>query len=144
CRKRREGAGRLHGESLAQARPCPQTRRRGRRAGGRYLPRTYGGRRGAGPPGHTRRGRWFDVIASVRGTLVEASAARVVVEVGGVGYLLFSPDSTLRALPAMGEEVHLHVHTHVREDAIQLFGFASQAEMRLFETVVGVGGIGPR
>lgn len=84
------------------------------------------------------------MIARLKGALVEAGPEGVIVDVNGVGYRLYSPDSTLGALPLPGEEVTLHVHTHVREDAIHLYGFGSKAELRLFETVLGVGGIGPR
>ena len=84
------------------------------------------------------------MIARLRGALVEAGPEGVVVDVNGVGYRLFAPDSTLSALPLPGEEVTLYVHTYVREDAIQLYGFGSKAELRLFETVLGVDGVGPR
>lgn len=84
------------------------------------------------------------MIARLQGQIIEVNSADVILDVNGVGYRLFVPESTARSCPAVGEGMCLHVHTHVREDAIHLFGFATKAELRLFETVVGVGGIGPR
>ncbi len=68
----------------------------------------------------------------------------MVVEVQGVGYVVQVPIPTLAGLPEEGSEVFLHIHTHVREDALSLFGFASEAEKRIFVTLLGVSGIGPK
>jgi len=84
------------------------------------------------------------VIARLRGTLQERTPERVVVDVQGVGYDLRVPLSTYGSLPAVGEEVRLLVHTHVREDAISLFGFQTPRERTLFEKLIGVSGVGPR
>jgi Holliday junction DNA helicase RuvA len=84
------------------------------------------------------------VIARLSGTLQERTPERVVVDVQGVGYELKVPLSTFGSLPAVGEEVRLLVHTHVREDAISLFGFRTQGERTLFERMIGVSGVGPR
>jgi Holliday junction DNA helicase RuvA len=84
------------------------------------------------------------VIARLEGLLVEKSPTRVVVDVGGVGYAVAIPLSTFERLPDEGKVVALHVHTHVREDALQLFGFASVAERTLFEILIQASRVGPR
>jgi len=84
------------------------------------------------------------MIARLRGILEEKSPDRIVLDVKGVGYDLRVPLSTYGALPELGTEVRLLVHTHVRDDAISLFGFASSRERFLFEKMIGVNGIGPR
>ncbi len=84
------------------------------------------------------------MIAQIRGRLASKEPHRVVVDVNGVGYQLFIPLSTFYQLPEVSAEVFLHTHTHVREDAIQLFGFHTRDEQALFELLQGVAGIGPR
>ncbi|HKY33414.1 MAG TPA: Holliday junction branch migration protein RuvA [Candidatus Polarisedimenticolia bacterium] len=84
------------------------------------------------------------MIARLTGRLVEREPHQVVVEVAGVGYRISTPLSTFCALPAEGTEVTLRIHTHVREDAIALFGFATRLEQELFERLIDVNGIGPR
>jgi Holliday junction DNA helicase RuvA len=84
------------------------------------------------------------VIARLEGLLLEKSPTRLVVDVGGVGYALAIPLSTFERLPDEGKLVALHVHTHVREDALQLFGFASVAERTLFEILIQASRVGPR
>ncbi len=84
------------------------------------------------------------MIAQIRGRLVAKEPHRVVVDVNGVGYLVFIPLSTYYQLPDVTGEVTLHTYTHVREDALQLFGFHSLDERSLFELLQGVSGIGPR
>jgi Holliday junction DNA helicase RuvA len=84
------------------------------------------------------------MIAQLRGRLVGKEPHRVVVDVGGVGYLVWIPLSTFYQLPEVPAEVLLHTHTHVREDALQLFGFHTRDEQALFELLQGVAGIGPR
>lgn len=84
------------------------------------------------------------MIAWLRGRLLEKHPTRVIVETGGVGYELHVPLSSFSAIGEPGGEIALRVHTHVREDAIQLFGFATPLELSLFERLVGVSGIGPR
>ncbi len=84
------------------------------------------------------------MIALLRGTLIEKHPNQAIVDAGGVGYDLTIPVSTYTGLPETGTEVRLRVHTHVREDAIALFGFSSADEKTLFEKLIGVSGIGPK
>jgi Holliday junction DNA helicase RuvA len=84
------------------------------------------------------------MIGSLRGTLLDRPApGEVLIEVGGVGYLASVPGPTFGSLGPIGSEVFLHVHTHVREDAIVLFGFAHADERRCFEALLGAHGVGP-
>ena len=84
------------------------------------------------------------MIGSLRGVLLDRPApGEVIVEVGGVGYRASVTTSLLAGLGAPGSEVFLHVHTHVREDAIVLYGFAHADERRCFEALIGAHGVGP-
>ena len=84
------------------------------------------------------------MIARLKGTLAEKSPSRIVVDVGGVGYDLQVPLSTFYGLGDAGTPVALRVHTHVREDVIALFGFATALEHDLFERLISINGIGPK
>ena len=84
------------------------------------------------------------MIAHLRGTLLEKHPNQAVVETGGVGYDVAIPISTYSALPETGREVRLRIHTHVREEALQLFGFATAEEKMLFEKLISVSSIGPK
>jgi len=84
------------------------------------------------------------MIASLKGTLTLKSTTALVVEVQGIGYHVFVPLSTYYRLPEEKEQVQLHIHTHVREDALQLFGFLSTREKALFLLLTGVSGVGPK
>jgi Holliday junction DNA helicase RuvA len=84
------------------------------------------------------------MIAHLRGTLLEKHPNLVIVDTGGVGYEVTIPVSAYSSLPATGAEVQLHIHTHVREDALLLFGFVSAADKALFEKLIAVSGIGPK
>jgi Holliday junction DNA helicase RuvA len=84
------------------------------------------------------------VIARLTGTLLEKRGDGAVVDVGGIGYLVHVSLQSMARLPAEGGEVRLRTYTHVREDALQLFGFATEEEERLFLLLIGVSGIGPR
>jgi Holliday junction DNA helicase RuvA len=84
------------------------------------------------------------VIAGLEGVLREKRPTRAVVAVGGVGYEVLVSLSTFAALPDEGKTVSLRIHTHVREDAIQLFGFHTELERALFEQLIRVSGVGPR
>ncbi len=86
------------------------------------------------------------MIAFLRGTVIEKQPQRLIVDVNGIGYEVLVPLSTYfdAAEPGSGATVSLHVHTHVREDALQLFGFASRLELDLFTRLIGISGIGPR
>jgi holliday junction DNA helicase RuvA len=84
------------------------------------------------------------VIGSLRGVLIDRPGpGEVIVEVPGVGYRASVPTSVVGTLGGIGSEVFLHVHTHVREDAIVLFGFAHGDERRCFEALLGAHGVGP-
>jgi holliday junction DNA helicase RuvA len=83
------------------------------------------------------------VIAILRGTLLEKHPNQAIVEAGGVGYDVTIPVSTFTRLPDSGVEVRLRIYTHVREDALALYGFLTQDEKALFEKLIGVSGIGP-
>jgi Holliday junction DNA helicase RuvA len=83
------------------------------------------------------------MIAFLRGKLLEKHPNQVIVDTAGVGYDVMIPVSTFSALPDAGAEVALRIHTHVREDALALFGFLTQQEKTLFEKLISVSGIGP-
>lgn len=84
------------------------------------------------------------MIAHLAGTLLEKHVQRLVVDVGGVGYDVQVPLSTFYAVGEPGARVTLRVHTHVREDALQLFGFVTALELSLFQRLIAVSGIGPK
>lgn len=84
------------------------------------------------------------MIGRLRGRLLEKRPTELVVEVAGTGYEASIPVSTYAQLPRVGEEVTLITHLHVREDLLQLYAFASAAERRLFRTLIGVSGVGPK
>jgi Holliday junction DNA helicase RuvA len=83
------------------------------------------------------------MIALLRGDLAYKSIDHVIIDTGGVGYRVFIPLSTFYALPDVGE-VRLLVHTHVREDTLLLFGFATLPEKEMFALLIGISGIGPK
>src|SRR5262249_54603685 len=138
--------------------------RRRRRAGRRDLPRPRRPRlRGvAAPARQARRTRGRDcrtagplardlladlqagVIAHLRGRIFDKHPNRIVVDVNGVGYEVFVPLSTFYGLGDPGADLSLRIHTHVREDAFTLYGFATLLEQELFERLIGVSGIGPK
>jgi Holliday junction DNA helicase RuvA len=84
------------------------------------------------------------MIAHLRGKLLAKHPNQVVVEAGGVGYEVNISVPTFSELPANGSEVALHIHTHVREDLLALYGFLRPAEKQLFEKLITVSGIGPK
>ena len=84
------------------------------------------------------------MISQLTGRLVEKNASSCVVDVSGVGYEVFIPLSTLDQLPDIGETVTLTIHTHVREDILQLFGFADRHERTVFRQLIGISGVGPK
>jgi Holliday junction DNA helicase RuvA len=84
------------------------------------------------------------MIGRLEGVLREKQPTRVLVDVGGVGYEIQVPLSTFAALPDAGKVVALRIHTHVREDAFQLFGFASSVERRVFELLLTASRVGPK
>ena len=84
------------------------------------------------------------MIAHLRGRIFEKHPNRLVLDVNGVGYDVFVPLSTFYGLGEPGAETSLRIHTHVREDALVLYGFATLLEQELFERLIGVSGIGPK
>jgi holliday junction DNA helicase RuvA len=84
------------------------------------------------------------MIGSLRGRIFAKAPPQLTVEVGGVGYELEAPMSTFFHLPALGAEVHLLTHLVVREDAHVLYGFGTEAERRLFRSLIRVSGVGPK
>jgi holliday junction DNA helicase RuvA len=84
------------------------------------------------------------MIAHLRGRLLAKHPNQAVVETGGVGYDVTISVPTFSDLPGIGSEVALHIHTHVREDLIALYGFLRPAEKQLFEKLITVSGIGPK
>lgn len=83
------------------------------------------------------------MIAHLSGTLAERSPTRAVIDVGGVGYAATISLSTYERLPPAGEQARLLTHTYVREDRLELFGFAEEQELTMFQLLIGVSGIGP-
>lgn len=84
------------------------------------------------------------MIAFLRGTVLEKTPNRIIVETGGVGYDVAVPLSTFYTAGDPGAAIALRIHTHVREDQLALYGFATPAELAIFERLIGVSGIGPR
>jgi Holliday junction DNA helicase RuvA len=84
------------------------------------------------------------MFALITGKLAHKSASEVIVDVGGIGYQVYIPLSTFYELPDTGDNVSFHIHTHVKEDAIQLFGFRSHEEKSIFQLMIQVSGIGPK
>ena len=84
------------------------------------------------------------MIASLKGELIQKSPDRIIVDVNGVGYEVFLSSASLQKMPAAGEEVFVHIHTSVREDALTLFGFAEAEEKEMFLLLINVSGVGPK
>jgi len=84
------------------------------------------------------------VIAQIRGTLAHKLPGEVIVDVGGVGYQVFIPLNVFYRLPDVGDSISLYIHTHLREDALQLFGFEAAEEKQVFLLLNSVSGIGPK
>ncbi|HAJ27464.1 MAG TPA: Holliday junction branch migration protein RuvA [Syntrophus sp. (in: bacteria)] len=84
------------------------------------------------------------MIARISGTLVYKSVQAITLDAHGIGYRVFVPLTTFYELPEMGQPITLHIHTHVKEDAINLFGFHTLEERNMFQVMISVSGIGPR
>jgi len=84
------------------------------------------------------------MIAFLKGNLLKKTTETLIIDNGGIGYEVIVPLSTFYALPEEGEEVSLHIYTHVREDAFILFGFKTALEKYIFRLLISVSGIGPR
>ncbi|HEX4104587.1 MAG TPA: Holliday junction branch migration protein RuvA [Candidatus Paceibacterota bacterium] len=84
------------------------------------------------------------MLYSAAGKLASKSGKFIVLEVGGLGLKIATSEGTLKSLPAAGAAVKLFCHLHVREDALDLYGFASEGELNFFEMLISVSGVGPR
>ena len=84
------------------------------------------------------------MIASLHGRLESLGSDWAIINVGGIGFQVYMPTSTLSTLGTIGEEVQLYTHLHLREDNATLYGFASADELRLFQTLIAVSGLGPK
>ncbi len=84
------------------------------------------------------------MIGRLRGTLASVGPERIIVDVGGVGYEVAVPTRAVAELPALGDEVVLHTHLHVREDALALHGFPTERELATFRLLIAAPGIGPK
>ncbi|MBI4682935.1 MAG: Holliday junction branch migration protein RuvA [Nitrospirae bacterium] len=84
------------------------------------------------------------MIASLRGIIQSKKPDGIIVDVSGIGYHVNIPLCSLSNIPEPGEKVFLHTYTHVREDALQLFGFLLEEERKVFTTLLGISGIGPK
>jgi len=84
------------------------------------------------------------MIAGLHGNLESVGSDWAIIDVGGIGFQVYMPTSTLSSLGAIGEEVKLYTHLHLREDNATLYGFASTDELGLFQSLIGVSGLGPK
>ena len=84
------------------------------------------------------------MIASLHGTLESLGSDWAIITVNGIGFQVYMSTSTLSTLGSIGKEVHLHTYLHLREDNATLYGFTSTEELELFQTLIGVSGLGPR
>ena len=84
------------------------------------------------------------MITYIRGILEGMEEDKVIVDVGGVGYGIYMAGTAMGRLPALGKEVKIHTHVHVKEDLMQLYGFLTRDELRVFRLLIGVSGIGPK
>ncbi len=84
------------------------------------------------------------MIASLHGTLESLGSDWTIINVNGIGLQVYMSTSTLSTLGSIGKEVHLHTYLHLREDNVTLYGFTSTEELELFQTLIGVSGLGPR
>jgi Holliday junction DNA helicase RuvA len=84
------------------------------------------------------------MIAGLHGKLQALGSDWAIIDVGGIGFQVHMPTSTQSILGAIGEEVELHTHLHLREDNATLYGFATTEELGLFQTLIGVSGLGPK
>jgi Holliday junction DNA helicase RuvA len=84
------------------------------------------------------------MIAGLHGKLESVGSDWAIIDVGGIGFQVYMPTSTLSSMGAIGEEVKLYTHLHLREDNAALYGFASTDELGLFQSLIGVSGLGPK
>ncbi len=84
------------------------------------------------------------MIAALRGRIISKKPDSIIVDVGGVGYIVHVPLNIFSYIKEINEEVFLYIHTHVREDAFVLYGFSSEEERKIFSTLINISGIGPK
>ena len=84
------------------------------------------------------------MISFIYGTVVDSTETSVIVEAGGIGYEIFMTGSAIEQAVRKEGQVKIHTHFHVREDAMQLFGFLSKDDLQMFRLLLGVNGIGPK
>jgi holliday junction DNA helicase RuvA len=84
------------------------------------------------------------MIHSVSGKLTEKHDTYIVIEVSGIGFRIFFPEEHASRLPSVGDPIHMFSYLHVREDALELYGFLTEAELSFFEKLISVSGIGPK
>lgn len=84
------------------------------------------------------------MISYIRGELSAIEEDKIIVDVNGIGYGIFMPGQSMGMLPPIGEEVKIHTYLNVRDDAMQLFGFLTRDDLKIFKLVIGVSGIGPK
>lgn len=84
------------------------------------------------------------MISYVRGELVAIEEDKVILDINGVGFGIYMPAQAISMLPPLGEEIRLHTYMNVREDAMQLFGFLTKDDLKVFKLLIGVSGIGPK
>lgn len=84
------------------------------------------------------------MIGALKGVIEHRDDPFLIVDVHGVGYKVLVPTTVLAKISGTGEEIKLFTHTHVREDVLELFGFTEHADLKLFEYLIGVSGVGPR
>ena len=84
------------------------------------------------------------MIAHLKGKLTNKSPVGIAIDVNGVGYQIFVPLSTFYALPELGNDVFLDIHTHMREEALKLFGFYTTDEKKIFEKLIAINKVGPK
>ena len=84
------------------------------------------------------------MIARIKGILIYKSISHVIVDTHGIGYRIFVPLTTFYELPEMGQSVNLNIYTHVKEDALHLFGFHALEDQSIFQMLISVSGIGPK
>lgn len=84
------------------------------------------------------------MIAFIRGIVADMTESSIILEAGNIGYEIFMTSSAMDRLLRTGEEVKIHTHFHVREDAMQLYGFLSKDDLQMFRLLLGVNGIGPK
>ncbi len=84
------------------------------------------------------------MFAYIRGELAERNADHIVIDVGGIGYLVYTPGMALEQMPSVGAEVKVYTYFQVKEDAVTLYGFLRKDDLDIFKMLIGINGIGPK